>query len=160
MHIVLANENDRPIIEALAQRSWRAGYVDVLSAQQIDFMLNKSYSQAGLLEAMQQGQVFYLGFAEDKPVGFIALQKQTSTVLRIEKLYLIPTVQGKGYGRDFIDFAVAQAREAQIALLELNVNRKNKAYYFYLKQGFEVVKEVDIPYHGFVLDDYVMQKPI
>lgn len=160
MHIVLANENDRPIIEALAQRSWRAGYVDVLSAQQIDFMLNKSYSQAGLLEAMQQGQVFYLGFAEDKPIGFIALQKQTSTVLRIEKLYLIPTVQGKGYGRDFIDFAVAQAREAQIALLELNVNRKNKAYYFYLKQGFEVVKEVDIPYHGFVLDDYVMQKPI
>ncbi|WDF68742.1 GNAT family N-acetyltransferase [Sphingobacterium oryzagri] len=160
MHIVLANENDRPIIEALAQRSWRAGYVDVLSAQQIDFMLNKSYSQAGLLEAMQQGQVFYLGFAEDKPVGFIALQKQTSTVLRIEKLYLIPTVQGKGYGRDFIDFALAQAREAQIALLELNVNRKNKAYYFYLKQGFEVVKEVDIPYHGFVLDDYVMQKPI
>lgn len=160
MHIVRADENDRPIIENLAQRSWRAGYAGVLAAEQIEFMLDKMYSQAGLLASMQEGCVFYLAQENDRPVGFIALKEKPDTLLRIEKIYLLPEVQGKGYGKELLDFAVEQARRAQLPIVELNVNRKNKAYYFYLKQGFEVVEEVDIPYYDFVMDDYVMQKQI
>lgn len=160
MNIIRANEDDRPAIEQMAQRSWRAGYADVLSAEQINFMLHKSYSQDGLLDAMRADHIFYLGFQESEPVGFIALARKSSTILRIEKLYLVPEVQGKGYGKYFIDFASTQAQEAGMEIVELNVNRKNKAYFFYLKQGFEVIEEVDIPYYGFILDDYVMQKSV
>ncbi len=59
-----------------------------------------------------------------------------------------------------ISFAEEEATQRGRDTLELNVNRGNKAYYFYLKQGFEVVEEVDIPYYGYILDDYVMQKKI
>lgn len=160
MDIKRAGESDWPIIEQIAQQSWQAGYAGVLSAEQISFMLNRSYSQEGIVGAMCAGQEFYLALEEDTVIGFIALQIHAGELLRIEKLYLLPQVQGKGYGRELLDFAAQQAVQNQLHRLELNVNRKNKAYFFYLNQGFEVVKEVDIPYFGFVLDDYVMQKSI
>jgi ribosomal protein S18 acetylase RimI-like enzyme len=59
-----------------------------------------------------------------------------------------------------IDLAAEEARNLGFKELELNVNRYNKAYNFYLKQGFKVVEEVDIPYYEFFLNDYVMRKSL
>jgi len=147
-------------IENIACESWNHGYATVLPQEQIDFMLQKSYSESGIREAMARGKQFFLLASEDVPAGFISLFPKTPDILRIEKLYLLPVAQGKGFGKKLIDFAVAQAKESSRSVVELNVNRRNKAYHFYLKQGFRVVREVDIPYFGFVLDDYVMQKEI
>ncbi len=160
MEIVQAGVEDRPVIQNLAQRSWHAGYAGVLSPNQIAFMLDKMYSQEGLLEAMHEGCMFFLALEDGNPVGFIGLKRKLPTTLRIEKIYLVPEVQGKGYGKGLLDFGMEEAKRAQLLTLELNVNRKNKAYYFYLKQGFQVVEEVDIPYYNFVMDDYVMQKTV
>ncbi|HLS96622.1 ribosomal protein S18 acetylase RimI-like enzyme [Sphingobacterium allocomposti] len=160
MEIEEASATQWSILSDLAQRSWRAGYKDVLSTEQIEFMLEKSYSQPGILEAMDKGQRFYLGSCGGRAVGFIALQRADNGVLRIEKLYLLPEVQGKGYGQQFIGFAEQEASKQKCSQLELNVNRKNKAYYFYRKQGFEVTAEIDIPYFGFLLDDYIMRKKV
>lgn len=160
MQIIRAEKSDWPIIAQIAQRSWRVGYAPILSADQIEFMLTRSYSQEGLSEAMDQGQEFFLLSVEGVYVGFIAVFPRDSHILRIEKLYLLPDTQGKGFGRMLIGFAVEQARQTGHRLLELNVNRKNKACHFYLNQGFRIVQEVDIPYHGYVLDDYIMQLEI
>lgn len=158
MEIIEAGEKDRAVIEDLAQRSWRAGYAGVLSSDQIAFMLDKMYSAEGLLEAMHDGCMFFLALEDGKPVGFIGLKRKLPAILRIEKIYLLPEVQGRGYGKALLDFALEEAKRIELQTLELNVNRNNKAYYFYIKQGFEVVEEVDIPYYHFILDDYVMHK--
>lgn len=151
---------DWKTIEQIAHQSWQHGYATVLSQAQIDFMLQKSYSKNGILEAMQQGHVFFILTSESIPVGFVSLFFKTSDILRIEKLYLLPEAQGKGLGKELIDFASMQAKERACPIIELNVNRSNKAYHFYLRQGFQVVQEIDIPYFGFVLNDYVMQKKV
>ena len=44
--------------------------------------------------------------------------------------------------------------------LTLNVNRGNKARYFYEKVGYQIIEEVDIPYFDFILDDYIMSKSL
>ena len=149
-----------PLISKLAEQAYWATYSAILSKKQIVFMLANIYSIAALQEAVETGQRFYMAYEEDEAVGFIALQPKTMAILRIEKLYLLSTVQGKGYGKALINHAALMAKQHQSTTLELNVNRGNKAYHFYLKQGFEVIEEVDIPYHGFVLDDYVMQKKV
>ncbi|UZJ65165.1 GNAT family N-acetyltransferase [Sphingobacterium sp. KU25419] len=69
-------------------------------------------------------------------------------------------VKGKGYGKLLLDFIAQLAKSKDLKRLELNVNRNNPAYYFYLKQNFLITETVDIPYHGYVLDDYVMQKEL
>lgn len=160
MKIVQATKRDWQLIAGVADRSWRIGYAGVLSDVQIDFMLNRSYTERGIAEAMDGGQIFYLGNDGEKTVGFAAVQRQGADVLRLEKLYLSPEEQGKGYGGNFILFAERLALQLGFSLLELNVNRNNKAYHFYLRQGFEIWKTVDIPYFGFVLNDYVMRKRV
>ena len=43
--------------------------------------------------------------------------------------------------------------------IELNVNRFNKAIYFYQKNQFEIVEEVDIEIgNGYLMEDYVMKR--
>ncbi len=154
-----AKHTDLVSIRDIAVRSWQHGYKDILSVEQITFMLENIYSISALSQAMVNGQTFYLLSRNNEPVGFIALKSRNS-ILRIEKLYLVPQVQREGLGKVLIDQAIAVGKAGEYQALELNVNRKNKAYHFYLKQGFYVVELVDIPYYDFVLDDYVMQKAL
>ncbi|SFS73605.1 GNAT family N-acetyltransferase [Sphingobacterium wenxiniae] len=148
------------IIHHIGNAAYYATYSDILSREQIVFMLNRSYTPDAIRDTMSGGQDFYLLWEGEEAVGFIAIQVKDKCLLRIEKLYLLASCQGKGYGAALIQFAAEEARKRRVDTLELNVNRGNKAYYFYLKQGFEVVQEIDIPYFGFILDDYVMQKKV
>ncbi|HMR17692.1 MAG TPA: GNAT family N-acetyltransferase [Sphingobacterium sp.] len=152
---------DADIIHHLGRQVYYATYSEILSREQIDFMLGKNYIPAALVDAMRVGQDFFILYnSYNEALGFISLQNKEQHILRIEKLYLLPDQQSKGLGRQLVEFAATHAANRQRSILELNVNRNNKAYYFYLKQGFHVIAEVDIPYHGFVLDDYVMQKVV
>jgi len=145
------------IIHQLAHQIYYPTYTGILSEEQMKFMLERSYTVQALQESMQTDQDFYLAFDGQNPVGFMALNDQDEAVFRIEKLYLLPQTQGKGFGKELISFAIAEAKSKNINRVQLNVNRGNKAYYFYLKMGFSVVHEIDIPYFDYILDDYVME---
>lgn len=160
-HVFKATTEQAQIIHDLVHQIYYPTYKDILSKNQIDFMLEQSYTVEALQEAMTKGQALYiLEESEGHYLGFMALKKASENTLRIEKLYLLPATQGKGCGKLFISYAEEMAKSIGVDVLELNVNRGNKAYHFYLKQGFRVTQEVDIPYFGYVLDDYVMQKEI
>ncbi|MCL7988268.1 GNAT family N-acetyltransferase [Sphingobacterium sp. lm-10] len=151
--------SDFAVISKLAHEIWYPTYSPILSKEQIAFMLDQLYSRDGLSQAVAQGKVFYLLCEEEKAIGFIAVRPvPEKAVFRIESLYLNPSTQGKGYGQLLINFAAELAKAQSFHTLELNVNRHNKAHFFYRKVGFVVAYEIDIPYHGYVLDDYVMQK--
>lgn len=154
-----ATAADIALIRDLAERSWKHGYRDVLSEAQISFMLSDLYAAEALERSMAHGETFYVISDNHMDYGFTAVKNEPGK-LRIEKLYLIPQAQGRGLGRMLIDYNLALAKQQGLPLVELNVNRKNEAYNFYLKLGFTVFKEVDIPYHEFILDDYVMRKAI
>jgi len=157
--IELAEQTDIRSISNMAHIIWPEAYGEILSKDQIDFMLEKSYTIEGLAEGMVGGQFFYILKEDGIGQGFVALKTLTDK-LRIEKLYLMPNVQGKGFGKALIDFAIEKAKAKGKDILELNVNRNNPAYHFYLKQGFQVTETVDIPYYDYVLNDYVMQLAI
>lgn len=160
MEIYKATAADWESISQMAEQSWRTGYAGILAEEQIDFMLNRSYKEQGFAEATQNGDAFFILRDEGVNVGFITILPKAA-LLRIEKLYLVPTGQGKGYGKQLINFAAEKAAELGLPCLELNVNRGNtNAYNFYLKQGFVVTETVDIPYFAYVLDDFVMQRKL
>ncbi len=154
-----AKESDAGVIRDLALATWYPTYSPVLDKEQIDFMLAQSYSISALQQGMRDGAEFFLFLEDGIAQGFMSLSIHPDKI-RIDKLYLLPETQGRGFGASLIDFAANEAKKHGRLLLELNVNRNNKAYHFYLKQGFEVVETVDIPYYQFVLNDYVMQKKL
>lgn len=158
--VIKAHEIDAQVISELATKIWFPAYSDILSTQQISFMLRDRYSVTALCSAMRQGEDFFLLKEDALYLGFISLRTKDSKTLRIEKLYVLQEQQGKSYGRQLLGFAETEAQKLGCKKIELNVNRKNSAVGFYKKQGFRIVQEVDIPYADFILDDYVMQQSI
>ena len=159
MLIRKANSTDIPLISSLANEIWWPTYSGVISDEQITFMLEKIYSVEALQSQIAEGITFLIVERDAVPVGFAAysLTERRNLVYKVEKLYVLPSEQGKGTGRTLITEISGIVKALGAKTLELNVNRGNKAFHFYKKLGFEVYKTVDIPYHGYVLNDYIMR---
>lgn len=163
MTIRPATPADIPTIHQLAEAIWWPTYQPILSSEQISFMLEKMYSEEALADQMlAEGMNFLIVEQDSHPVGFAAysLTDTENQVYKIHKLYVLPDQQGKGTGRMLINYMATVAAGSGGKILELNVNRGNPAFHFYKKIGFTVHQEVDIPYYQFVLNDYILRKPI
>lgn len=152
-----------PIIREIAKITWPVAFGEILSEQQLAYMMEMMYSLDVLEKQFQGGHEFYLYFDTKRAVGFMGIEKnyKNENQLKIHKLYILPTEQGKGIGEKFIQYAENKCLEEQIPKLTLNVNRYNKAVRFYEKLGFKNVKTEDIEIgNGYLMEDFVMEKLI
>ncbi len=162
LRIRQATLQDIPTISQLADETWWPTYRDFISEEQISFMLKEMYSISSLGQQMAEGVTFLLAIRDEVPVGFagFSLTNATEQIFKLHKLYILPSEQGKGTGKALVDEVSRLAKGDGGKILELNVNRGNKAQYFYKKLGFYIHQTLDIPYHTFVLNDYVMRKDL
>jgi GNAT superfamily N-acetyltransferase len=147
------------IVTELAHQIWPPTFKDILTTQQLEYMLNWMYSKETLETQCVQGNQFFLMEKGSIPVGFmgIELHYPEKHQVKIHKLYVLPETQGSGAGRKFIEKAKKVALDNGLTELVLNVNRFNKAVDFYHKMGFKIEKEEDIAIgQGFLMEDYVM----
>ena len=158
-----ANEEDLPIIKRLAEQTWPTAYGDIISQEQIDFMLEKMYSKGELLEQMLQGHHFIVASELNEDVGFAGfsvVDVETNT-FKLHKLYVLPKMHGKGVGKILMNEVVSLIKAQGGEFLQLNVNRANKAKDFYEKAGFKIKETVDLDIgNGFYMNDYVMEKEL
>lgn len=157
-----ATATDLPVIRRLAHDIWWPTYGSYIAQGQISLMLELIYSEKALRGQLEAGQRFSLAMRGDTAVGFVGFQPKHANlqIMRIEKLYVMQSEQGKGTGKLLIGHVAQIALADSCSYLELNVNRFNPAVRFYERQGFVLVDTVDIPYYGYVLNDYVMQKEL
>lgn len=149
-------------IKDLAYAIWPHTYGTILSAAQLDYMLDAFYSIENLQQKYQAGHQFVL-VEEGKPLGFLSYEHhyEGNDVTRVHKIYVLPETQGRGIGKMLIEHAERLARENGSRALSLNVNRYNNAQDFYKKIGFEVVGEEDIDIgRGYLMEDYKMEKKL
>lgn len=164
IHLEKITKNQLPIIKNLAYAIWPFTYKEILSSEQLDYMLDTFYSVENLENQMNAGQIFELFFEDNKVVGFVAyefnfnFENLSNPLTKIHKIYLLPETQGKGFGKFMIDEIVKIAKSNNQKGVFLNVNKYNKAKYFYEKLGFVISKEevIDIG-NDYVMDDYVME---
>ena len=162
MIIRKAAKSDIPAISELAEKIWWPSYRNIISDEQISFMLNDMYSAKSLAEQMSSGIEFLIVEKENLPVAFAgySLTNMENQVYKLHKLYVLPTEQGRGTGRKLIEQVSSLATAKGGKILELNVNRGNPAHHFYSKIGFDIYQTVDISYHHFILNDYIMRKDL
>ncbi|RAV29274.1 GNAT family N-acetyltransferase [Sinomicrobium soli] len=150
-----------PLIQDMAKRTWPSTFKDILTPEQIDYMLEMMYSEKALRKQIDVlGHRFFVTGKDGKMLGFISCETGcgNNNTTKIHKLYVVPEAQGRGAGRFLIDRARAVAREAGDRILSLNVNKFNPAVRFYEKIGFSTVAEEVIPIgKGYVMDDFVME---
>ncbi|SHK74753.1 Acetyltransferase (GNAT) domain-containing protein [Chitinophaga jiangningensis] len=163
LQVRLANTNDIALIQALADKVWPQTYQSILSPEQLTFMLDMMYSNEALIQQMTEKQHQFLIMTDDEqPVAYASYSTTNDpAVYKLHKIYLDPACQGKGAGKFLINTIADMVKEKGAEILELDVNRFNKALHFYEKVGFTVVKEknTDIG-NGFLMEDYVMQRSL
>lgn len=125
-------------------------------------MFDVIYSQDALQKQMQEGQTFLLLFNAETPIGFAAysLKDEADKIYKLNKIYLLPECQGMGAGKKLLDQVEGEVRESGGAMLDLNVNRYNKAKAFYERCGYAVHQEEDIPIGPYWMNDFVMRKTL
>lgn len=156
-----AYEKDIPLIRDMSLKVWPQTYSTILSAEQIDYMLDMMYSEQSLVKQMREKQEFIIVNDGNEPVGFASFSLTEPGIYKLHKIYILPVLQGKGAGKFVIgEILKAIARKGGKAL-QLNVNRNNKAKDFYSRLGFEVIREEDIDIgSGYFMNDYVMERKI
>lgn len=162
MMITQATTHDIPAIQQIARITWTDTYGNILSAAQLEYMLDDIYSSQSLKEQMRTNHLFFVLKENAETIGFIDVEKISEEKTKLHKLYLLPSEHGKGYGKQLMNFALAKAKEQHSSVLQLNVNRCNaRAIGFYKSCAFNIVEEVDIPIgNGYFMNDYVMEKMI
>ncbi|MEL6140640.1 MAG: GNAT family N-acetyltransferase [Bacteroidota bacterium] len=157
-----ASISDISTIQFIAEQTWPSAYGDILSKEQISYMLDMMYCPAAQLEQRDKGHVFLLLLEDSEPMGFVSYQfdYQPGTT-KIHKIYVLPITQGKGYGKALLVEVRKLAQAAGQARLRLDVNYRNKALGFYEYLGFEKVGRFDTDIgNGYLMEDYIMEMVI
>ncbi len=154
-----------PVIHSLAHQIWPKTFEEILSAEQLDYMLDMMYSHQSLQNQIEtQQHTFIIAYENKKPIGFAAYyskDKTSHSLYKLDKIYVLPDQHGKGIGKKLIEYIISIIKPMGASILELNVNRSNNAVTFYQKLGFTTTSEVDFPIgEGYFMNDYVMQKSL
>ena len=160
--IRLAKPSELRVIREIASKTWPETYAAIISEEQISYMLETMYSIKALRKQAEEGIQFLIANFNHLPGGFAAYSSASiSGIYRIQKLYVLPQLQRKGFGKKMIDFMMKEAKKNGATSLQLNVNRVNNARIFYEKLGFKVLREEDIDIgHHYFMNDFVMEKLI
>lgn len=160
-----ASVEDIPIIREMADIVFRKTYADILSAGQMEYMMDWMYSERSLSDQITlPGKAFYIAYDADKPAGYVSFEADGRTkdgsrnLYHLQKLYILPEYQHSGLGRQMVEFVkgTLSAAHPEGCRIELNVNRNNSAVGFYEHIGMVRDRQGDFPIgNGFYMNDYI-----
>ena len=163
--IIQAGPENIMQIHDMAEVVFRHTYREILSPQQMDYMMDWMYSPANLQKQMDEGHVYHIAFRDGSPCGYVSVQREDTLatgrqLFHLQKIYILPSEQGRGLGRILFEKALSCIRgmaSGNPASLELNVNRSNPAIGFYRHIGLEILRQGDFHIgNGFYMNDYIM----
>ena len=163
--IITAGVENIMQIHDMAEIVFRHTYRDILSTEQMEYMMEWMYSPTNLQKQFAEGHVYFIALCDGIPCGYLSVQPDGMTesgrlLYHLQKIYVIPSEQGYGLGRLLFEKAVSHIRSessGRPAALELNVNRNNPAIGFYHHLGLKILRQGDFHIgNGFYMNDYIM----
>ena len=174
-----ADQTDLQTIHDMAQVVFRHTYRDILSPEQMEYMMDMMYSLPNLHKQLEEGHHYYIAFSvcrdddgssgqvagKRTPCGYVSVQDEGRdyvgvNVFHLHKIYVMPDSQGMGIGQRLFQTVrnhVLREAPGSTARIELNVNKYNSAVAFYKHLGVRIALEQDFPIGGgFYKTDYIM----
>ena len=156
MEIRKATPSDTETIAALAEKIWMQYYPEIITVEQIRYMLDKMYSAPALQQQMSEGQDFYLLLENEQPIGYCSFSTTEPGHYFLHKFYVDTHYHGKGIGTFLLNEMLKQL--APVLTVRLTVNRKNyRSINFYFKNGFTIEKIADFDIgNNYFMNDFIM----
>ena len=82
-----ATKDDCPQIRQLAEQIFPATYKEIISQEQIDFMMDWMYSISNLNKQMDDGHIYFLAYRETAPVGYVSVEQQNKDLFHLQKTH-------------------------------------------------------------------------
>lgn len=162
IYIAHATPEQIPIIQEIAGICYPVAYKGIHSDEQNLYMMQQMYSTTTLQTQMLGGHTHYLLlYIDGIPSGYCAYKPHPTepSTIYLDKLYILPSIKGKGYGRLLVEQVMEQAARLypQGYTIRLDVNRSNSARAFYEHLGFRVIRSWDAPIgHGYFMNAFEM----
>ncbi len=167
LRIVPLAEADIGALIELAGVIWRHHYPDMVSVEQIEYMLARRYTPALLRAQMQRDDAWWdEALAGGRLIGFANYELdqhgQQAGAMKLNQIYVHQDCQRQGHGARMLAQVESEARRRGCGTVRLKVNKHNvNAIAAYRKHGYAVAgTEVADIGGGFVMDDYVMEKKL
>ena len=146
-------------IHDMAEVVFRDTYKEILSPDQMEYMMNWMYSLDSLRKQMEDGHVYFIARCDGEPCGYLSVEQQEADIFHLQKIYVMPQYQGLKLGKRLFEKAIEYIKSVHPApcLMELNVNRNNKALHFYERMGMRKLREGSFPIgNDYYMCDYIM----
>ncbi len=143
----------------LANEIWHEYFVQLLSPEQIDYMVEKFQSYDVLEHAIyQEGYLYYLLYEQEDLIGYCGIHPEEELIF-LSKLYLHKQWRGKGLSSLLLNQVIVYAKEHGKRGIYLTCNKYNQhSLDIYRAKGFYETDSVKTEIgHGFIMDDYILQ---
>ncbi|WP_291529138.1 GNAT family N-acetyltransferase [Bacteroides sp. UBA939] len=151
---------DCKLINRLAWQIFPETYKEILVPEQMEYMMKWMYSLENIRKQMEEeGHVYFIAYKGEEACGYVSVQQQGDDLFHLQKIYVLSSFQGMHCGSFLFREAIKYIKEVHpgSCLMELNVNRNNKAVKFYEYMGMKKLREGDFPIgNGFYMNDYIM----
>src|SRR5688572_17125592 len=97
-NIKTATPAEIPSIQEIISQTWEPSYRNIMWRAQIGYMHDEIYQHDALQQQMAAGQRFFLLYENPIPAAFASYSPPEAGTYTLNKLYVKPDYQGKGYG--------------------------------------------------------------
>ncbi len=152
MFKLVKTTNEIKIVERLANIIWREAYKNLLSIDQIEYMLKEFQSETTIKEQIKDNHQYYLIYNNDEEIGFFSYV--ITDHIYLSKIYILKEYRKQGYAKKVIKFL----KEKRLNI-KLRVNKENIiAVNSYKRLGFIITGKLKTDIGGgFYMDDYLME---
>ena len=162
---------DQQALAELAGQIWREYWPAYIGSAQTEYMIENFQSLEAIVRDMATNAYEYWFICvddEDEPderriAGYTGghVEPETNRFF-ISKIYLKAEERGKHFASRVIEFYTQLCIDRGLSAMYLTVNKYNElGTRAYLGKGFEIIDSVETDIgEGFIMDDFVMQKPV
>ena len=75
-----------------------ATYKEILSPDQLDYMMDWMYAPQNILKQMEEGHIYFIAYKDGELCGYVSVQQQEKDIFHLQKIYVLPHFQGTHCG--------------------------------------------------------------
>ncbi|MGN1280536.1 MAG: GNAT family N-acetyltransferase [Succinivibrio sp.] len=152
-----ANHEDLAVLNSLAEKLVPNQFKSVLNTSQIDFMLDKFYSQKALSDAINSGKIYFIASYEGEDTAVASVIEQGPDLFLMQKLYVEGKNQGKGVGTALFNYILDYVKQKHPSpcTVELLINKHNPGLNFYIKRGMKKIRDTGLDMGDFFINEEV-----